>query len=372
MRMAETLASDSGARAPQLISWSSLWRGGVLALSIVFVLSTQLLFQFGLYEVWPVPDILLGWLDHFIDQLVVGGCIFAAVAVAVLVPTNSITWKHVLLLASIVLGAIAGEVLLMLRTPLPPGTSVAGVLFSKVARWLIVAGLAYFFFVFQRQATETAAQVHHSELQRIQLERQMAEARLQSLRAQIEPHFLFNTLANVQQLYRTEPGRGRRMLANFVAYLRTALPQMRHDETTLKHEVDLARAYLDVLQVRMGERLKVHFDIAKDLAGLAFPPLALSTLTENAIKHGLNPLPEGGAIEITARIEAGKLKVSVADTGAGLKASGGAGAGIANLRARLAALYGDSSNLEFEANAPRGIRATIAVPVRTPPTGEQG
>jgi hypothetical protein len=154
------------------------------------------------------------------------------------------------------------------------------------------------FFVFQRQAAEAATRAHETDLQRIQFDRQMTEARLQSLRAQIEPHFLFNTLANVQQLYRTQPERGRRMLGNFVAYLRAALPQMRHDETTLEREVDLARAYLDVLQVRMGKRLKVNFDIPKDLTVLAFPPFALSTLTENAIKHGLNPLPEGGAIEI--------------------------------------------------------------------------
>jgi histidine kinase len=372
LRLSEFLGRGSSSTAPQLISWSSLWRGALLALSVVFVLSTQFLFQFGLYEVWPVPDILLGWLEHLTDQLIVGGCIFAGAAIAVLVPAKSAAWKHLLLATLIVLGAVAGEVILMLHLPAPPGTSVAAFLFTRVARWLVVAGLAYFFFMFQRQAAQAAAQAHESELQRVQLDRQMTEARLQSLRAQIEPHFLFNTLANVQQLYRTDSRRGRRMLANFVAYLRTALPQMRHDETTLGREVDLARAYLDVLQVRMGERLRVRFDVPKDLAGLAFPPLALSTLTENAIKHGLNPLPEGGAIEVAARIEAGRLHVGVADTGAGFRASGGAGAGIANLRARLAALYGDAASLEFEANAPRGIRATIAVPVRNDPTTEPG
>jgi len=157
------------------------------------------------------------------------------------------------------------------------------------------------------------------------------------------------------------------MLGSFVAYLRTALPHMRREETTLAHEIDLARTYLDVLQVRMGERLKVCYDIPEDLAGLPFPPLALSTLTENAIKHGLNPLPEGGTIEIRARMEGGHVKVSVADSGAGLRASGGTGAGVANLRARLAALYGNAANVEFEANAPRGIRATVAVPIRNAP-----
>jgi hypothetical protein len=365
--MEESPGRSASSMAPQWISWSSLWRGGLLALSVVFVLSTQLLFQFGLYEVWPLADILLGWLDHFTDLLIVGACVFAAVAAAAFLPAKSNTWKHAMLLASIALGALGGEILLTLRVPLPADASAAAVLSSRVVRWLVVAGLAYLYFAFRRQAAEAAEKIHHSELQRIDLDRQMTEARLHSLRAQIEPHFLFNTLANVQQLYRTDPGRGQKLLASFIAYLRSVLPQMRHDETTLRHEVELARTYLDVLQVRMGERLKVSFDIPDELAALAFPPLALSTLTENAIKHGLNPLPEGGAIEITARIEGGRLKVDVADTGAGLKASGGTGAGVANLRARLSTLYGSAASLELEANTPRGIRATIAVPVRAAP-----
>ncbi len=360
----ELFGHGSGSTAPQWISWSSLWRGGLLALLIIFVLSTQLLFQFHLYESWPLQDVLLGWLDHFVDQLIVGSCIFSGVAIAVLIPTSSTTGKHLLLLTSIALGALVGEGLLMLRLPLPPGISVAWVLFSKVARWLVVTGLAYVFFVCQRQAAEAEARAHDSELQRIQLDQQMIEARLQSLRAQIEPHFLFNTLANVHQLYRTEPERGRKMLASFIAYLRTALLQMRCNETTLQQEVELAQTYLDVLQVRMGRRLKVRFDIPKDLAASPFPPFALSTLTENAIKHGLNPLPEGGAIEITAYLENQLLKVGVSDTGVGFQRASGTGAGLANLRARLAALYGDTATLEIEANLPRGIRATIAVPVR--------
>jgi LytS/YehU family sensor histidine kinase len=155
------------------------------------------------------------------------------------------------------------------------------------------------------------------------------------------------------------------MLANFVAYLRAALPQMRRDETTLKQEVELARAYLNVLQVRMGERLRFRLDVPDELGALPFPPLALSTLTENAIKHGLNPLPEGGSIEIAVRVEDLQLKVEVADTGAGLRHSSGSGAGLANLRARLAALYGERASLSIEANVPQGIRATIAVPIRT-------
>lgn len=305
----------------------------------------------------------MGWLDHFTDQLIVGACIFAAVALAGLVPVNSTLGRIGLLAASTALGAVVGEMAVMLRLPLASDTSAAAVLAAKAARWLVIAGLAYAFFMLQREGAEAAAQAHEKELQRIRLERQMSEARLQSLHAQIEPHFLFNTLANVQRLYRTEPERGRKMLSNFLAYLRAALPQMRNNETTLRQELELARAYLEVLRVRMGERLKVSFDVPSEYASLPFPPLALSTLTENAIKHGLNPLPEGGAIEISARIENRRLRVDVADTGAGLRSSSGTGAGLANLRARLAALYGEGAGLEFKANTPRGIRATIVVPV---------
>ena len=367
--MAGILARSSGVAAPRLISWSSLWRGGLLALSIVFVLSTQFIFQAGLYDIWPLLDILRGWLDHFLGLLIVGGCVFAAFAVAASLRISSGVGRHLLLLASIALGALVGEVLPMLRLPLPLDVSTAGIVLAKAARWFVVGALAYAIHTLLRRAADAAAQAHDSELQRAHLERQMTEARLQSLRAQIEPHFLFNTLANVHRLYRTDPELGRKMLANFVAYLRAALPQMRYDETTLRQEVDLARSYLNVLQVRMGERLRFRIDVPDDLGTLSFPPFALSTLTENAVKHGLNPLPEGGSIEIAARVENGRLKVEVADTGAGLRQTSGTGAGIANLRARLAALYGNDASLNIGANAPHGIRAAIAVPLRTPPGG---
>ncbi len=363
-RLPDLLGRNGEPAARRQISSPSLFRSGMVVLAIIFALSTQFLFQVELYDVWPLLDILHGWLDHFVDLSIVGGCILAAIAIATLLRARSSAAEHLLLMASIALGALAGEMLLTVRAPLPPDIFAAGMLFAKVARWVVVGGLAYAIYITLRQTAQAAAQAHQSGLQQIQLERQMTEARLQSLRAQIEPHFLFNTLANVHRLYQTDPALGRTMLANFVAYLRAALPQMRADETTLKQEVDLARAYLNVLQVRMGARLQFRLDVPNALNGLPFPPLALSTLTENAIKHGLNPLPEGGSIEIRANVQDGTLKVEVADTGAGLTQSSGSGAGLANLRARLAALYGDAASLSIAANLPRGIRATIALPIR--------
>lgn len=359
-----TDSPDRGGRslASRRIEWSTLWRSALLAAGIVLAVSTQLLFEFDLYENWSLTDILLGWADYLLDQLLVGACIFFAVALVGLIPTRTGAGRRLLVVLAIVFGALTAEAPLLFRGPPAPEISTSALLVAHVARWLVVSGLAYLIFTFQSDANTAAAKVQEADLQRIQLDRQMTEAQLQSLLAQIEPHFLFNTLANVRQLYQTEPDRGRTMLGNFVEYLRAALPQMRQNETTLRQEADLARAYLDVLQVRMGKRLAVRFDIPPALAGRAFPSLALSTLTENAIKHGLNPLPEGGSIEIVAREEHGQLKVSVADTGVGLRQASGSGAGLANLRARLAALHGNLASLAFEANVPRGIRVTIVVP----------
>jgi two-component sensor histidine kinase len=345
------------------VPWSTLWRGGLLAFGIVVALSTQLLFQLDLYESWSLADILLGWLDHLLDQLIVGASMFAAIALALAIAPRAPFAKHAVALAAIALGAVGGEALVMLRLPLPGDVSIIAVLFAKGARWMAIVVLAYAFFTFRRQAAQAEALAHESDLHRAQNELQTTQARLQSLRAYIEPHFLFNTLANVHELYRSEPDRGRAMLSNFIAYVRAALPRLRSAGTTLAQDVELAQAYLGVLQVRMGARLRVRIDVPDGLAALPFPPLALSTLTENAIKHGLNPMPEGGAIEISAQEAHGRLSVCVADTGAGLLRQSGNGSGLANLRARLAGLYGGKASLVLEANAPRGIRATISVPI---------
>jgi len=343
---------------------SSLLRGGGIAVAAAFALSTQFLFQLELYDTWPLPGVLRGWFDYFADVLTVVGFVFAGIGLVASVRQAPGAGRHAAFLAAIALGALAGEAALLAQAPLPPDVAVAGVLLAKVARWLVLGGLGYAVYNLARRSALAASQAHESELQRIQLERQTTEAHLQSLRAQIEPHFLFNTLANVHRLYRTDPQLGRTMLVDYIGYLRAALPQMRSDETTLGQELELARCYLKVLQVRMGDRLRFQLDVPGDLASLRFPPLALSTLTENAVKHGLNPLPEGGMIEIAARLEGRRLTVRVADTGAGIRQAGGSGVGLANLRARLAAQYGGAASLSIEANLPRGIRATIAVPVR--------
>jgi LytS/YehU family sensor histidine kinase len=192
----------------------------------------------------------------------------------------------------------------------------------------------------------------------------MVEARLCALQAQIEPHFLFNTLANVKRLYETAPLRGREMLSSLINYLQAALPTMREPGSTLAREVELVRSFLTILQMRMGERLQFSIDAPTEIADARVPPMVLPTLVENAIKHGLSPLPEGGRIDIRARSEATDLIIEVADTGAGFSASGGSGVGLANTRSRLAALYGTDASLSLVMGAPRGVVATVRLPLQ--------
>ena len=153
------------------------------------------------------------------------------------------------------------------------------------------------------------------------------------------------------------------MLAQLTRYLRAALPRMRENETTLADEIDLVSAYLGVQKIRMGERLETSIEAPAPLLGARVPSMMLATLVENAIKHGLAPLAEGGAIRIKAEKAADALKLTVADTGRGFTGTSGSGVGLANIRARLAALYGERAALRLEANAPRGVAAVITLPL---------
>src|SRR5262249_35461127 len=157
-----------------------------------------------------------------------------------------------------------------------------------------------------------AKATHETKVAREALARQTLEARLQLMEAQIEPHFLFNSLANVQRLYETEPESGERLLENLKFYLRAALPQMRDARATLGRETDLARPYSEVLRAQMGERLLFSLDIPPKLHEHAFPPMMVITLVENAIKHGIHASPSGGEIVVRARLDSERLTVEVA------------------------------------------------------------
>jgi signal transduction histidine kinase len=232
--------------------------------------------------------------------------------------------------------------------------------------WLMFGGhlTAVYYFVSRERAASEA--LHESRTLRQALDRQMTEAQLQLLQAQIEPLFLFNTLATIKRLYEIAPEEGQAMLHSLADYLRAALPQMRDRGSTLMRELQLIAAYLNVQQIRMGERLRVQVIVPPDLLAASVPPMMLLTLVENAIKHGLNPLPRGGTVRIRATRKGDLIRIAVEDNGAGFHQAAGSGVGLANTRERLATFYGTSGHLHFEGNDEGGITAAIELPYFVP------
>ena len=212
------------------------------------------------------------------------------------------------------------------------------------------------------QATEVA----ESE----SLKRQVIEARMAAMQAQVEPHFLFNTLASIDHLIETDPVRASTMQKNLIALLRASLPTLREANAqgtrALAHELAVIRPYLEILKVRMEERLQTMIDVPEGLHSAEVPPMMLQSLVENAIKHGLEPKPEGGTLAVKAEVLHGMLALTVADTGLGFgkAATAGTGTGLANIRERLALLYGQHAQLTLTENQPSGTVATITVPYR--------
>ena len=231
-------------------------------------------------------------------------------------------------------------------------------------RYAVLGLLFAAVYTMYRQEQQRMQVLQQTELDRSRLREQMAEARLQALAAQIEPHFLFNTLANVRSLYQVDPAAASRMLDNLVRYLGIALSRMRASESTIGREVALADAFLGVQKTRMGDRLRYSIDVPPDLEDAPLPPMMLLTLVENAIKHGLSPVLEGGAIDIRATERDGLVTIRVADTGRGFAKSLGGGSGLANIRARLSAIFGTGAGLRLALNEPSGVVATIVLPTR--------
>jgi hypothetical protein len=218
------------------------------------------------------------------------------------------------------------------------------------------------FFIDRSRAAQGMAELKRKEAEYHRMSQQVTEAKLSALQAQVEPHFLYNTLASVQALTEVDPQQASAMTGHLIQYLRNALPKMRESVSTVGQEIELVRAYLNILQMRMGKRLAFEIEVPPELMEAPFPPLMLPSLVENSIKHGLEPQREGGKVTIRASEADGTLRVSVLDTGRGFAETIGAGVGLANIRERLAALYGDKGRLTLESREPQGVEAIIEVP----------
>jgi hypothetical protein len=300
-------------------------RGGLYFRTVLIAL--WVVTVFGVFEQWPRQ--LPGWVGRWALQVIM---------VAVTIP-------------------IFIAIVYWLSTPdgAPP--------FYKVkSRMEGYSGLTMFFLLTAPWAALTAILRQKDAFTR-DLERKNLESRLHLLQAQVQPHFLFNTLANVRELVQAGSPQAPAVLNHLIAYLRAAVPRLNEPMTTVGQELELVRAYLELMHMRMPDRLK--FDVQVDDAALPLrvPPMTLLTLVENAVRHGIDPSEQGGSIEIRVAVDGGICRASVRDTGVGLRgASGGLGTGITALRERLALVFGKDAQLRVEPAQPRGVLAEIVIP----------
>jgi hypothetical protein len=232
--------------------------------------------------------------------------------------------------------------------------------------WIIASAILKITYKGRKEAeVKAAAATETAESE--QLKRQVVEARMAAMQAQVEPHFLFNTLASIDHLIETDPARASQMQKNLIALLRASMPTMRENHPTahnLGREMAVIRPYLEILKVRMEDRLQTRINVPDGLLSADFPSMMIQSLVENAIKHGLEPKAEGGTLDVKAEIVHGKLAVTVADTGLGFgkAATAGTGVGLANIRERLQLLYGNKASMTIGENTPSGTVVTITVP----------
>jgi signal transduction histidine kinase len=352
--------------------WARLPSLRVLGLALVFgvIASTQYLFQPFVWRNWPVDEVLLGWFTVLVDRLAValtmGLAVAAALAAMQQLPDARPVMRGAIFVALAMAGAVAGELLLTVLEE-RGDSATAGEILLRSLRWavaaLAVAGLRLAWL----RSLRAQSAVREHEVARLQADGQVTSLRLQALQAQIEPHFLFNTLATVRRLGSTEPAQCERLLAHLHDFIRLSrVGEGGLSGWSVGSEIELARAYLGVVEMRMRGLLRVHFEIDPAALGCDMPPLTLATLVENAVKHGITPSTSGGEIIVSAHRADGRLELTIIDSGVGFApgVGGGSGIGLANTRARLRSLYGTHGRLELSARSPHGVVARLQLPAR--------
>jgi sensor histidine kinase YesM len=257
----------------------------------------------------------------------------------------------------------SAAVLACVASPLP--ALVTGQTITTFGLWQLAVFivLAAVVLEFRHRALAIAGALLRVEIDTINADSRLRDASLRVLQAQVAPHFLFNTLANVRRLAQLDRQAAAAMLGDLVEYFSVTLARRDAPQATLEEEARLVDSYLRIHRVRMGTRLAYEIDVPKSLARVRVPSMILLTLVENAIKHGLNPLAEGGFVRLRAQRHGSNLHLQVADNGRGLTMAEGHGTGLANVRARLAILYGPRAALEVGPGEPRGFVANVSLPL---------
>jgi len=304
------------------------------------------------------------FLDSFIISQSIGLLVCSCVVISlhILKPEKKATIV-LILIPAIIIGVSAGFIF---------GFTIAGLDIYQLfgirffLRYFVLSTIfgvviSYFFFSKEIMASKEAL-IQEERLKRLETEKTAVETNLRLLQAQIEPHFLFNTLSNILSLLDTDPDKGKSMLEDLMHYLRTTLSKTRDAVTTIGEEMQIVEAYLKIFKIRMGERLRYKIGIPDDLKSIQFYPMLIQPLVENAIRHGLEPKINGGEIWVNGAIDGSILRIEIMDTGIGLYENSNPGMGIDNIKERLKSLYGDKGRLILKENRPSGLKAIIEVP----------
>ncbi|WP_028475222.1 sensor histidine kinase [Nevskia ramosa] len=309
--------------------------GRFLSLGVVCLLS------FGLFERWPKR--LPRWLARWVLQVI---------GVAVVIPFTAL---------AIYLAVTQGDAMpLWKNNDRLGGMAKLAMVGLLTAPWITVAAL------FRQRDFAAHSQALAFELERSELERQALDSRLRLLQAQVEPHFLFNTLANLRELVDSGSPQAATVLDHLIGYLRAAVPRLHEPATTIGQEMQLVRDYLALMHMRMPDRLQFSLQVDQLALNLQCPPMMLLTLVENAVRHGIDPCEEGGRIDVQVRLRDGRCHAEVSDTGVGLRSSAGEGlgTGLSTLRERLQLVFAGDAQLRLASLAPHGVRAELDFPAR--------
>ncbi len=317
---------------------TSLTSTGIVIGRTVFV-GMSCLLAFGLFE--RRPKRLLGWVARWVLQVI---------GVAVVIPPATYVAYWFTTGGSPNLGTDS------LRLAGYASLCISALLFAP---WIAVGALV------RQRDTFARDQASAFALERSELERKALDARFRLLQAQVAPHFLFNTLANVQALVESGAPQASQVLKSLIAYLRAAVPRLHETSTTLGQELELVRAYLEVMHMRMPDRLRYEFTLDPAASGIACPSMTLLTLVENSVRHGIDPSEIGGLIKVDVQLHSGRCTVRVSDTGIGLKTLGhGLGTGLASLRERLQLAFAGQAELQLRDIEPHGVLAEVSFPAR--------
>jgi signal transduction histidine kinase len=337
-RLAVGLALSIGVGLLMMHGWRSSISSLFLRTTILGLSATA---AFALFEVWPLS--LPRWLQRWALQVVAVGVFIPVTTLLIYIlstpqgappfwqtPARMDGWTHLTFVGLLI----------------APWTALAAIVRQKEA--------------FARDQKLTFA------LERSELERQALDARLHLLQAQVAPHFLFNTLANVQALVDAGSPHASALLRSLTAYLRATVPRLDESAATIDRELQLVRPYLELMQMRMPDRLHYAINVDPSALSVRCPPTTLLTLVENAVRHGIDPSEEGGRIDVDIARRGGRCVISVTDTGAGLHQSArGLGTGLTTLRERLRLIFGDAAHLRLTSNAPRGAVVEIDMPAQS-------